>query len=73
LRTDVITAVTEQRFHIFAVETVEQALSLLTDMQIGEANEDGQYPEASFNAMVMKQIDYWAEIHKHDKHDATED
>ena len=69
LRSDVITAVSEGRFHIYAIETVEQALALLTDMPIGKVNDEGIYPEVSFNALVMEQINYWAEIHKNDKHD----
>jgi len=49
------------------VTNAEQALALLTDMNIGDLAADNKYPEGSFNALVANRIEQWAELHKHDK------
>ena len=56
LRWDVVHAAEAGQFHIYAVETVDQALHLLTDIEPGESNEKGEYPEDSFNAKVDAQL-----------------
>lgn len=73
LRHDVIDAVTKGAFHVHAVETVEQALALLTGMEVGERNDEGQYPKGSFNAAIDKRVLLWEEVHKHEKESASED
>ena len=73
LRQDVIDAVADQTFQIHAVETVEQALALLTDLPVGELDVDGNYPDGSFNAAVARQIQRWADIHKHEKEGHPDD
>lgn len=67
LRHDVIEAVKAGQFQIHAVTNAEQALALLTDMNIGDLAADNKYPEGSFNALVANRIEQWAELHKHDK------
>jgi predicted ATP-dependent protease len=73
LRQDVIQAVADKTFHLYAVETVEQAIELLTGMKIGQINSEGQYPEGTFNAAVAKRIKLWEEVHKTEKESAPED
>ena len=72
LNQDVIDAVADGKFQIHAVETVDQALALLTDMVVGEISSDGQYPDGSFNALIAQRIQQWADIHKHEKEVHTE-
>jgi len=71
LRHDVIEAVKAGQFQIHAVTNAEQALALLTDMNIGDLAADNKYPEGSFNALVANRIEQWAELHKHDKDSHT--
>jgi predicted ATP-dependent protease len=56
LRWDVVNAAKTGQFHIYAVETVDEALHLLTDMEPGVSNEKGEYPEDSFNGKVDAQL-----------------
>lgn len=56
LRWDVVRAVEAGQFGIYAVEDVGEALALLTGMEIGEADDRGVYPQASFNALVDAQL-----------------
>ena len=73
LRQDVIDAVAKGHFHIHAVDTAEQALALLTGMTVGERNDEGKYPEGTFNAAIDKRVLLWENVHKHEKESASED
>jgi lon-related putative ATP-dependent protease len=56
LRQDVIEAVEQERFHVYSVETVDQAIELLTDVPAGERDAEGRFPEGSFNQRVEAQL-----------------
>jgi len=49
LRTDLIEAVTAGRFRVYPVETIDQCTELLTGLPAGERDEEGNFPEGSFN------------------------
>jgi len=73
LRQDVIDAVAENKFQIHAIDSIEQALALLSGIEVGQLNEQGQYPEGSFNASVAKRLQLWVDVHKHEKELAEDD
>jgi len=73
LRQDVIEAVAKGLFHIHAVETVDQALGLLSGISVGELDEEGEYPEASFNAAIAARLQLWVDVHKHEKESEPDD
>lgn len=52
LRWDVVHAVAGGKFHIYAIDTVDEGIELLTGIPAGERDERGQYPEGSINARV---------------------
>jgi len=52
LRRDVVQAVAEKQFHIFAVETIDHAATLLTGIEAGERDSQGNYPTGSLNGRV---------------------
>jgi lon-related putative ATP-dependent protease len=52
LRGDVVEAVRDGRFTIWAVGSIDEALELLTGIPAGEPGPDGTYPEASVNGRV---------------------
>jgi len=56
LRKEVVEAVREGRFHIYAVETVDEALELFTGLPAGERDENGQFPEGTVNYLVDKRL-----------------
>lgn len=56
LREDVVEAAAAGRFHIYPVTTVDEAVSLLTDMDAGERQEDGQFPPESVNGRVSRRL-----------------
>jgi len=73
LRQDVIDAVENEQFCIHAIDTVDQALGLLSGMTVGELNEEGQYPEGSFNVAIAERLQLWVDVHKHEKESEPDD
>ena len=61
LRRDIVEAVEEGRFHIYAVETVDQGIEILTGIPAGEPDEEGEYPEDSINGRVHHRLRAMAE------------
>jgi hypothetical protein len=49
---DVVTAVPDERFHVYAGGTVDQGLAVLSNREAGDPGADGGYPEDSFNQAV---------------------
>ena len=52
LRDDVVEAVAREEFRIYAVETADQAIEILTGVEAGARNEEGEFPENSINFLV---------------------
>ena len=57
LRPDVAEAIAERRFHVWAVETIEDGIELLTGVPAGERAEDGRYPEGTLYRRVEDRLD----------------
>jgi predicted ATP-dependent protease len=49
LRRDVVEAAEKGLFHVWPVETVDEAVELLTGVPAGERDADGRYPDGSVN------------------------
>ncbi len=61
LRKDIVEAVEAGKFHIYAVETIDQGIEILTGMAAGEPDETGAYPEEGFNGKVQRRLKEFAE------------
>jgi predicted ATP-dependent protease len=61
LRKDVIDAVSEGRFHVYAVENIDQGMEILSGMPAGEPDETGQYPEGSVNGKVFNRLEEFSQ------------
>ncbi|HEX5364834.1 MAG TPA: ATP-binding protein, partial [Gallionella sp.] len=62
LRHDVVAAAAAGKFHIYAVESVDQAIALLTGLSAGKADAKGDYPEGSVNRRVAARLSELIEI-----------
>jgi lon-related putative ATP-dependent protease len=60
LKPEVVEAVKDGKFHIYAVETIDEGIEVLTGIEAGELQEDGEYPEETINYMVRKKLDEFA-------------
>ena len=56
LRNDVVEAIREGKFHIYAVKTVDEGLEILTGRTAGEADASGAFPEGTVNYLVAKRL-----------------
>ncbi|MGD2104709.1 MAG: ATP-binding protein [Anaerolineae bacterium] len=56
LREDVVEAVQQGDFHIYAVETVDEAIELLTGVPAGERDAEGEFPAGSINHRVEARL-----------------
>jgi predicted ATP-dependent protease len=61
LRKDVVEAVRNGRFRIYAAKDVDEGIEILTGMEAGEINRDGAYPEGSINYLVDQKLKALAE------------
>jgi len=57
LRDDVVAAVTAGEFHVYAIETVDQAIALLTGLPAGQPDHAGHYPPDTVNHRVAARVD----------------
>lgn len=64
LREDVVDAVKEEKFKIFAVKSVDEALSILTGIDAGQRDDDGKFPDGSVNGRVEQQLIRYAELRR---------
>ena len=62
LREDVVRAVAEEKFHVHAVRTVDEAVSLLTGVPAGERNPFDEFPDGSINGRVAAQLQAFSTI-----------
>ncbi|HFE66952.1 MAG TPA: Lon protease family protein, partial [Chloroflexi bacterium] len=56
LREEVVTAVIENRFHIWAVKHVDEGIEILTGVPAGQRREDGTYPENTVHHAVQTRL-----------------
>lgn len=61
LRQDVVAAAERGEFHIYAIETADEALSLLTGMEAGSRDDTGNYPAGTANQIIETRLTAMAE------------
>ncbi|MFC1911883.1 AAA family ATPase [Chloroflexota bacterium] len=56
LRAEVVEAVQQGKFHIYAVKTIDEGIEVLTGVEAGKKRKSGTYPENSINYRIDKQL-----------------
>ena len=64
LKQEVIDAVRDGKFNIWATETVDQGIEVLTGIPAGEEMADGSYPEGTMHYLVNQRLKSFAETAK---------
>jgi lon-related putative ATP-dependent protease len=64
LREDVVAAGAAGQFHVYAVETIDEAISLLTALPAGTADAQGNFPEGSVNYRVQQRLKELSRLRK---------
>ena len=57
LKEEIIEAVENNMFHIYAVDTVDDGIEILTGVPAGVPDKNGNYPKGTVNYMVAKSLD----------------
>ncbi len=64
LKKEVVEAIREGKFHVYPVETVDQAIEILTGMEAGERGQDGKFKIGTVNYLVDKRLREFTEEFK---------
>jgi lon-related putative ATP-dependent protease len=60
LRQEVVQAVSQGKFHIWPISTIDEGIQLLTGMEPGEMDEEGTYPPGTFNRAIVDRLEKFA-------------
>ncbi len=56
LKKEVINAVKNNEFHIYAIGHVDEGIEILTDMKAGTLDKNGEYPDNTINGLITKKL-----------------
>lgn len=56
LRDEVLQAVEDGKFHVWAVKTIDEGIEILTGIKAGVRKKDGTYPKNTINALVDERL-----------------
>jgi lon-related putative ATP-dependent protease len=56
LKQEVLDAVMAGKFSIYSIDSIDEAIEIMTDMPAGEMREDGTYPEGTVNYLAAKRL-----------------
>jgi len=61
LRDDVVAAAKEKKFNIYSYATIDEAILLLTGVEPGMADDEGNYPIDTVNFLVREKLTQFAQ------------
>lgn len=61
LSNEILEAVNEGKFHVYPVSSVDEGIEILTGVEAGDADQDGNYPEGTINYLVSKKLKKYAQ------------
>lgn len=61
LNDDVVEAVKEKKFSVYAVKTIDEGIEILTGVKAGEKKKDGTYPPDTINYLVYEKLKKYAQ------------
>ena len=64
LSNEVVQAVKEGKFHIYAITTIDEGIELLTGVPAGSRDENGNFPAGTINYLVYQKLKKYAKVSK---------
>lgn len=64
LRPDVLAAVDAGKFSIYPISHVDEAVALLTGLDVGQADDNGDYPADTINGRVQARLQQFADLRR---------
>lgn len=65
LREDVLQAVEDGKFSIYAIDTVDDGIEILTGIKAGKADKKGNFPKGSVNYAVQQGLNHFYKCYAH--------
>lgn len=62
LSDEIIEAVKNQKFHVYAVSTIEEGIEVLTGVPAGKKDKDGHFPAGTVNYLVYEKLKKYAKV-----------
>ena len=62
LSNEIVQAVKEGKFHIYAISTIEEGIEILTGVPAGKKDSQGHFPAGSVNALAYEKLKKYAQI-----------
>ena len=62
LSDEVVQAVKNKKFHIYAISTIEEGIEVLTGVPAGKKDKNGHFPSGTVNDLVYKKLKNYAEV-----------
>lgn len=62
LSDEIIDAVKNKLFHIYAISTIEEGIEILTGVPAGKKDKNGKFPSGTINDLVYKKLEKYAKI-----------
>ncbi|MBO1924318.1 Lon protease family protein [Thiomicrorhabdus sp. 6S3-12] len=62
LKEEIVQAVEKGKFHLYAVSKIDEAMTLLTGVEMGMREDDGKYPTGTLNALIDKKLVHFAAL-----------
>ena len=60
LSDEIVQAVKESKFHIYAVSTIDEGIEILTGVPSGKKDENGNFPAGSINYLAYEKLKHYA-------------
>ena len=64
LSEEIVEAVKNKKFHIYAISTIEEGIEILTGVPAGKRDANGRFPAGSINYLAYEKLKKYAEISK---------
>ena len=56
LNDEIIESVKTNKFHVYAVSTIDEGIEILTGVPAGKQNKDGKFPAGTINYLVYEKL-----------------
>jgi predicted ATP-dependent protease len=66
LSDEVVQAVKDGKFHIYAIQTIDEGIELLTGVPAGKRDEKGKFPAGTINYLAYEKLKKYAAIKTND-------
>ena len=62
LSDEIVSAVKDGSFHVYAVSTIEEGIEVLTGVPAGKKDKNGHFPAGTVNYLVYEKLKKYAKI-----------